>query len=275
MTRTNGYDPTKASLFKPGDADDFFKDNRPASHPALCAEMSRLAYCKDEDRVKRILSNIGFGPPQIYKEKGTHALLTKGGNVTVLAFRGTESDDPYDISDDLNIELKKWRTVAGRVHAGFATALDNVWKKIEHDLDDLRDEEVLFTGHSLGAAIASLAAGLHPPAGLYTFGSPRVGDQAFCDAMAGKPFHRYVNCCDFVTRVPPSPYKHFGKLHYIDSRRRILEEPEPKPDSMTKDQQPARIAYFKGEGLKFGNVLVRDLADHAPINYVLPLMEAT
>ena len=42
---------------------------------------------------------------------------------------------------------------------------------------------LLFTGHSLGAAMATLAAAEHAGGAaavqLYTFGSPRVGDQAF------------------------------------------------------------------------------------------------
>jgi len=37
----------------------------------------------------------------------------------------------------------------------------------------------------------------------YTFGAPRVGDQAFVDAYQLIPTFRYVNFQDIVTRMPP------------------------------------------------------------------------
>lgn len=60
-----------------------------------------------------------------------------------------------------------------------------------------RTRSVWFTGHSLGAALATLAADLFEPArGVCTLGSPRVGDVAFAtlfDARFRQRSARYVN----------------------------------------------------------------------------------
>jgi hypothetical protein len=61
----------------------------------------------------------------------------------------------------------------------------------------------LITGHSLGAALATLAAIVVKPAKLITFGSPRVGNEALCGLLDGVEVRRFVNCCDLITRIPP------------------------------------------------------------------------
>jgi hypothetical protein len=38
------------------------------------------------------------------------------------------------------------------------------------------------------------------------------------------------------------------------------------------DREAARIAYLREYAWKKGNVMIRDLADHAPINYIRSLI---
>ena len=59
-----------------------------------------------------------------WDENGTQALLTTGGDLAVLAFRGTESDDLTDIVVDAKFLPVDWRT-AGRVHGGFGDVLND------------------------------------------------------------------------------------------------------------------------------------------------------
>ncbi|UVS79004.1 lipase family protein [Actinokineospora sp. UTMC 2448] len=94
------------------------------------------------------------------------------------------------------------------------------------------DQTIWFTGHSLGGALAALAAmRLHfeEPRlladGVYTFGQPRVCDrtlaQAHDEAFRGRA-HRFVNNNDIVPQVPPAPaFQHTEAVHYIDSDGRI------------------------------------------------------
>ena len=68
----------------------------------------------------------------------------------------------------------------GKVHRGFKHALAEVWEEkglFEYIKSrDTSNRTIWFTGHSLGAALATLAANRYGKAqGLYTFGSPAWG----------------------------------------------------------------------------------------------------
>ncbi len=121
--------------------------------------------------------------------------------------------------------------------------------------------------------MATLACSQLQPAGLYTFGEPRVGNAEFASVMdrrveAGLTYQRFVDCCDLVTRVPPgfAGFRHTGVLHYIDRNGRIHLSPDK--DTISTDRSKARRHYWRRYSLERGNVLLRDMADHAPINYL-------
>jgi triacylglycerol lipase len=136
------------------------------------------------------------------------------------------------------------------VHEGFAGALDGVWKHIAPVLADL-EGPVFYAGHSLGAALATLAAVRRAPAAVYTFGSPRVGDARFAAAAATLPIYRVVDDADLVATVPPEQlgFSHAGELHRI----------VPKLG-------PFRLSLLVWLQRLIGPA--KPLADHAPINYV-------
>src|SRR5258708_2561820 len=137
-------------------------------------------------------------------------------NIAILAFRGTEKGNPHDVKADLKFlpvdEAPLGGQSAGKVHWGFQDYLKPIWPRIKQLVDDYRstnkNREICITGHSLGAAIATLA--FHQiqddHTSLYTFGCPRVGNQDFCgslDKMAQtRPVYRFVDHEDVVTHVP-------------------------------------------------------------------------
>ena len=59
---------------------------------------------------------------------------------------------------------------------------------------------------------------------------------------------------------------HLGEPYYIDRNRNVIEN--PSDDFVSGDRLRARADYLLQYAWKSGNVAVRDLADHAPINYV-------
>ena len=274
------YSPGKDDLYFPCKNAQFFASGSPTSHAALCVEMARLAYCRADDfsfnqaRIKSELARVNFDVAGFFESRrnqgrGTHCLLAmrQDRELAVAAFRGTDKDDPTDLADDLDALPVAWDR-GGKVHDGFARALAEVRVSVEQALQSIQCR-VLFTGHSLGAALATLMASVKTPDALYTFGSPLVGDSDFVATLQNVQNYRYVDCCDIVTRVPPEAfgYRHLGKPHYIAQDRSIRFD--PGDDFIRKDRVEAFLEYpIKYHAWHKDNVGVRELADHAPVNYV-------
>lgn len=142
----------------------------------------------------------------------TQAYLCSGRRALLIAFRGTEVAKIKDWFTDLMVTEVPAPIGTGKVHKGFAAALSAVWPQLTHALSELHEGQapIWITGHSLGGALAVLAAAqLHsvqPVQGLYTFGQPRVGDREFAKSvsrtLAGRVI-RFVNNNDVVPQVPP------------------------------------------------------------------------
>ena len=168
--------------------------------------------------------------------------------------------------------MTNWQK-GGRVHDGFARAASSVLETLNAWLTstDAARTQLALTGHSLGAAIATLLASVVRPNVLVTIGSPRVGNADFAATLDGIGIKRFVDCCDAVTELPPEVggYVHVGPPTYITQAG----VPDPGADDafVSADRASARSEYFVKYAWKIGNVLVRDLADHAPVNYVRSL----
>jgi predicted lipase len=91
-----------------------------------------------------------------------------------------------------------------------------VWDEIEGELSTLACP-VFYTGHSLGAALATLAASRHAPQAVYTFGSPRVGNEVFVASLQNLPIHRVVDDKDAAALLPPEAlgFRHVGLLQLL------------------------------------------------------------
>ena len=75
------------------------------------------------------------------------------------------------------------------------------------------------------ATLAASRAETHVDS-LFTFGSPRVGNSKFVDALCYLPHFRFVNNSDAVTKIPFHHwgYRHHGEVRYIDSEGNVTSE---------------------------------------------------
>lgn len=280
MSRTIPYDPTRRALYTPC-ADAISLDARATQRETLlCAELSRLIYRQFEkhESIKQELVNqlagIGFRhPPKFFDKNGLQACFAVDldKQLGILVYRGTQPNDWQDIIADLKAAHAPWAG-SGCVHIGFANMLKGAWADIHAALNASSATRLLYTGHSLGAALATLSAALRRPDAVYTFGSPRVGDAAFAASMVGVAHERYVDCCDGVTSVPPESwsYEHVGEMKYIDQNGVL--RPTISRGEIEADQQDAEKTFtFEHAIHQPENVLLRSAADHAPINYIYAL----
>jgi triacylglycerol lipase len=205
------------------------KDLTFAEQSALFARLSNLAYEKPSD-AQKLFKKAGFDQSVFYSNDGSNAYVIETKDDIVVVCRGTEVKEWDDIKADLSIALVPSRTGNGRVHRGFRTYTDKVWEPIKSHLKQSRDKMMWFTGHSLGAAMATLMVrrcildkDLSTPVALFTYGSPRVGDRTYIDEFNHLiTHHRWVNDGDIVTKSPLPPlYYHCGVMHHIDKSGKV------------------------------------------------------
>jgi predicted lipase len=282
------YDPSRTALYHPERRDTLFASGQTYSPLQLAIEAARLAYYRAEadpaqrTRLADALARVGFSELVLFVDakSGAEAFAARRSTdgTTLLSFRGTQPDNFQDLIADLRANLVAWPESAGRVHDGFAVAVRALRPQILEWIASAKPDlnKLILTGHSLGAAMATLAASIWRPAWLVTIGSPRAGDAAFVETVVPKYSVRFVDCCDAVTEVPPEigGYVHIKDYKYLTRDAGIVEN--PSRGFVQSDRSQARVEYahlyFKQ---LLTNVSVRDLADHAPINYARVMFEPT
>jgi triacylglycerol lipase len=186
-------------------------------------------------------------------EYDTHGIIGERSDAVLLAFCGTDPLVVETVVTDARAKLNPQD-----IHEGFAeaAAAEDVTKNVTQAIDASRqtDRPLIIAGHSLGAAIASLAAlhaleeKKHPPLAVYTYGMPRTGGATFkarYDKPLGNATYRLVNGPDVVPTVPlpVAGYRHVGRLLWCGTNKRFdragllqtMESNKPKlPQSLLK-----------------------------------------
>ena len=211
---------------------------RYTANNAYCmATLAKLVYEKkdedhsapDETKILRRLRDLdpAFEDVVPFDKHSSQAMLVKHAHYAVATFRGT--DELADWWD--NLDAISAPGPLGSVHRGFQDALMDVWPAMRAQLQKFRKASpglpLWLTGHSLGGAMATLAAAEliaqdRPFYGGYTFGQPRCGDRSFARTFnieAKDRFFRFQNNNDIVTRAPARimGYSHVGQYIYITS----------------------------------------------------------
>ena len=250
-------------------------------------ESATLAYA-EEKFVRSRFQSAGFSEVRYFRGDSTDCFVASNDAVILVTFRGTETRPRNNILDiqhiiadikiDCDILLLETPAYQGKVHQGFHAALEEVWEGLCDYLHDIHHSSrtVWMTGHSLGAALATLAAARYQEVhGVYTFGSPRVGNGEFTKHFRENAF-RIVNNSDIVSTVPPPGfYDHVGELWYIDSEghiRKNCRRSEMWTESLRGEMQNILDEL---EQVKHGvfNFIPGGLKDHVPTRYCCPYLE--
>lgn len=242
IAKATGQAGSKISKEDLADAKSYFRANELLLNPPIkraaysdrtawvMASMAQLVYERFEEggKAKKLLQiKLKFGGFELIGEfnspkTDTQAFLVSNGEYAVLAFRGTEVARKMDIA----IDARAFRASVfeGRVHKGFVEAYKSVEVQVLKALKKMGDLPLYITGHSLGAALATVATQYlerdrilrDQIAACYTFGSPRVGDWQF-DREFKSAIYRVVNTTDIVTVIPllAMGYIHIGDIRFL------------------------------------------------------------
>jgi len=198
------------------------------AHNALfLARACELAYDAEPDGPTRFRSELGLDAKLISVDN-TQVYVADNDQAVVVAFRGSEAPTTLDGFKDWLLTnannyliLPEGRSgtdfaaagVGARFHRGFLDALETIWAPLSAAIDlavKAKQRPLWVTGHSLGGALALLAAWrfqrnfltVHE---IITFGAPMIGNdtaaKAFEQEFSGKIF-RYVDLEDLVPHLP-------------------------------------------------------------------------
>jgi triacylglycerol lipase len=246
------------------------------------AEVSSLVYAS-EDFVRSRFKKAGLPKVRLFENQSTQCYVANNNKFAIVAFRGTElwnNKEKFDMKNviadlktDVDIVLTNWPQ-GGKVHRGFKEALEEVWSDLLPYIRKLRDKgcKIWITGHSLGAALATLSAGRYGSAqGVYTFGSPIVGNRAFKENFKVK-IYRIVNNDDIVARVPPpGKYVHVGELKFIDSEGVIRDTMVERkwPVNQLSDEPCGSESTNQPKNNTFTGFVPAPFRDHVPLLYAI------
>ena len=186
-----------------------------AGFASLCAVASQLVYQPDE-QVTRPRPAEASGLSLIV-EHNHRCLLLVYADCIIVAFRGTDAGELADWKT--NLQHTPAAGPFGLVHSGYLAAVDLLWPRLAESLQRMREnnQTLLLTGHSMGGALAVVAAakfaaaGAIPLAGLYTSVSrqlPKPPSRPSSPRASDGRYFRFVNSIDMVPgsrSTPPLP----------------------------------------------------------------------
>lgn len=177
-------------------------------------------------------------------DNDTQAYVRRQGNDIIVAFRGTESIRDMCVDTKISRVQLDFFPSGAYVHRGFSLQYRSLRDKVLEQVGALSQEEeqgkpsrLVFTGHSLGGALATIAAldaGLQDLADevvCVTYGSPRVGNSAFAKLFNRivDISYRFVQGSDVVAHSPTRwRFTHVrGGIHCRSGGRYALTVPTP------------------------------------------------
>lgn len=159
--------------------------------------------------------------------------LDESNSTLFIIFRGTNNikewlqdfdivQKKYNVSNYFNnIKLNNYKQKTSSIlnnvsiHAGFVDIYSHFRDTIFKILKEKKPKKVIVSGHSLGAAVATICGVdlyLHKyDTTIYNFASPRIGGDNFLKLVEDYkiPIYRHVNDADIIPTLPPSIVPNF------------------------------------------------------------------
>lgn len=210
------------------------------------ARLAQVVYIAKKDKVRTPDKNSilevltkedeGFSDLIVASKNSAQGMMIEHEDYFCLVFRGT--DESLDWLDNMNaIAVEQ---LFGEFHRGFWNSVQDIWEILfgQYQLrarGQHKPKPLFLTGHSLGGAMATIAAAIlsHrdiPFTSCYTFGQPRAMNKVTArlfNMECKERFFRFHNNNDIVTRVPARimGYSHVGEYFYISEEKEIHQEP--------------------------------------------------
>jgi triacylglycerol lipase len=198
-----------------------------ARNALILARACELAYYNEAEGPARFRSELGM-TARLISVDNTQVYIAETDGSIVVAFRGSEAPTTLDGFKDWLLTnannyliLPEGRAgtdfaaagVGARFHKGFLEALEMIWEPMLAAVNNAiktKERPVWITGHSLGGALALMAAwrlqrSFISIQEIVTFGAPMIGNdaaaKAFEQEFSGK-IYRFVDLEDVVPHLP-------------------------------------------------------------------------
>lgn len=205
------------------------------------------------DHAVNLAKTKWFMDAEAFEVGDSQGLILENSEVTVVAFRGTDST--ADWLSNLRIKSRRVPDFGGSLHSGFLNAYDVVAPIVDLAVQRSEGRKLWFTGHSLGGALAVIAALTHREStitGLMTFGQPRLlgrRTSKFMDSEFGKKYNRFINRNDIVTRVPPG-YRHTGLRRHFTGLDNAFDDPMVESSDAVADESITQLNEAEFEAMQ-------------------------
>ncbi|MDA3961654.1 MAG: hypothetical protein PF961_12750 [Planctomycetota bacterium] len=230
-----------------------------------CAGLAHAVY-HAEDAARSWAAGWGWKLRRRIVVGGGRCDLVTRDDLLALVFCGTRPDEVQNLRHDADAILTA-HPAGGRVHRGFWAAHQQLEGAVDAAIAELAPRRIIGIGHSLGAALALLAAHRWPVEAVLAYGCPRLGDRCFA-AIEPCPLYRFQNGADVVGHLPPQGlgYRHGGTLMYLSPAGLLLANP---PSARLRRARFAGSLRYAVQlpALRAGACWFRDLADHGIHNY--------
>lgn len=182
---------------------------------------SSISYCPVHI-IETKLSEYGALSFFIFEKDSFFCYIAEFDDTVIVSFRGI----PSATIKNLAIVFSSWKVTffGTKTHAGFTAGLHKLGAPLLLKLREICvKKRVIYTGHSMGAALALLLSVVYKPDEICTFGSPKVGTRVLAEFLRDIKVTRVYHEIDVVTLLPPSflGFTHVGSCIKLPRKKRF------------------------------------------------------